>query len=189
MSIPKWFTPVRKAHLAKVTLELGTNLENWYPDNDSDKFYNPVLEVRISKLKANWIDYDKENARCEYRFERDLRHRLICQRNYPYHSESGITHFNRASQPHTKVDSAIIRDLFYENQPCFQIVALGFSALNFKPYAKVRLAAGLETKFVDLTEALKPLSKNARRKALRYGKIPNDVNMAISHAVRRALNI
>lgn len=141
-----------------------------------------------ARLIKDWTVDDKAQTLATIKAESIASHKTN-NRTYPYHSESGFTHFNRSGQPHSKPDSAVIRDLFYDNQPCFMIEGLTVNALTFKPCAKVRLASTNQVCFVDLTEALKPLSKNARRKALRYGEIPNDVNVVISHAVRRALSI
>ena len=111
---PRWINPARKALLAKIAIELGKH--GWEYDMISGKFHNPALDSKIQSVKLNWISYDRENSRYEYRFEYETRHKLITQRTYPYHSESGITYFNHAGIPHTIADSAIIRDLFYENQ-------------------------------------------------------------------------
>jgi hypothetical protein len=42
--------------------------------------------------------------------------------------------------------------------------------LTFKPFAKVRVASTFTALHIELGDTLKAVSKNKRRKAIRYGK-------------------
>ena len=66
--------------------------------------------------------------------------------------------------------SAISRDIYHESQPIYFIECLGISGLTFKPFAKVRIASSYTRLFVDLQAPLVRVSKNRKRKYLRYGK-------------------
>ncbi len=82
--------------------------------------------------------------------------------------------------------------MFYDKQPEFFVEAIGVSGLTYKPFAKVRLASSFMRLHVDLKDTLKPVSKNQKRKALRYGKVTADiqgkVNDACWLAVKHYLN-
>ena len=69
---------------------------------------------------------------------------------------------------------------------------MGISGLTLKPFAKLRLASSGTRLYVDISDVLKPLSKNARRKAVRYGKsdnaLLNDINATCYQAVKHYLN-
>ena len=72
--------------------------------------------------------------------------------------------------------------MFFDKQPEFFIEGLGISGLTYKPFAKLRLASSFMRLHVDLADTLKPVSKNKKRKALRYGKIPNELQDKIHNA-------
>ncbi|MBA7482878.1 hypothetical protein ES707_18377 [subsurface metagenome] len=56
------------------------------------------------------------------------------------------------------------------------------------PFVRVRLASSYIRLYVDLGEALRQVSKNKRRKAIRYGKaLPKSVKRAISSKVLEAV--
>jgi len=88
--------------------------------------------------------------------------------------------------------SAISRTVYFDNQPMFEVLELGIDALTFKPFAKVRIASSGVALHIDISEALKPLSKCKKRKCIRYGKplpaiIAEVVSESASVAVRKYL--
>jgi hypothetical protein len=71
----------------------------------------------------------------------------------------------------------------------FQVLELGIDSLTFKPFAKVRIASSIVALHVDISEALKPLSKCKKRKAIRYGKpLPNTIAEVVSESASRAVS-
>jgi hypothetical protein len=80
-------------------------------------------------------------------------------------------------RPGHRVGAATI---YYDNQPEFYLEGLGISGLTFKPFAKLRLASNYIRLHVELDEILKPMSKSKKRKAIRYGKIPKDIQDRIN---------
>lgn len=68
--------------------------------------------------------------------------------------------------------NAIGRDIFHSKQPIFYREGLGVSPVTFKTFAKVRIASSYMRLYieVDLSQALKDISKNRRRKVIRYGR-------------------
>ena len=83
--------------------------------------------------------------------------------------------------------SGMARDIFFDSQPLFYPEGIGFSAITFKPFAKLRLASSFTRLHIDLGDSLKRMSKNQRRKALRYGKLAETVKARISETVRHYL--
>ena len=85
--------------------------------------------------------------------------------------------------------SGISRDIYHDTQPFFFIEKTGISGLTFKPFAKLRLASSGTRLYVDISDVLKPLSKNARRKAVRYAKsdnaLRNEIYSLCSTAVKK----
>ena len=91
--------------------------------------------------------------------------------------------------------NAIGRDIFYGNQPLFYREMIGISATTMRPLVKVRIASSYMRLYidVDLTDILKSVSKNAKRKAIRYGRklrqqTENEIDKACSLAVKHYLN-
>jgi hypothetical protein len=84
--------------------------------------------------------------------------------------------------------NAISRTIFFDNQPMFELLGLGISGLTFKPFAKVRLASSLVALHVDITEAIRPLSKNKKRKCIRHGKpLPSSITEAVTAVASKAI--
>ena len=84
--------------------------------------------------------------------------------------------------------SAISRTIYFDNQPMFTVLGLGIDPLTFKPFAKVRIASSMVALHIDISEALKPLSKCKRRKAIRYGKpLPNIIAEVVSECASKAV--
>jgi len=84
--------------------------------------------------------------------------------------------------------NAISRSIYFDNQPMFQVLGLGIDSLTFKPFAKIRIASSIVALHVDISEALRPLSKCKKRKAIRYGKpLPNIIAEVVSECASKAV--
>jgi len=131
---------------------------------------NTLYDRVIDEMVADWRRDDAEARRYSRELEGRAMHRL---------PERGALrgHFN-----------AISRTIFFDNQPMFEILGLGVSGLTFKPYAKVRLASSIVALQVDVSEALAPLSKNRRRKSIRYNRpLPATIEAVVSETCSRAI--
>ena len=130
--------------------------------------FNSHYEPYADSLVKEWRKADNEQKRAEAKAERRI--------------ETGESGKLRGEWNETG------RDVFYACQPQSYIEALGISGLTFTPFAKVRLASQFTTLHVDLGDALKPLSKNKRRKVVKYGRtIPEDVHNRVDRIVSKAI--
>jgi len=78
----------------------------------------------------------------------------------------------------------ISADIWHDKQPIFYIEALGMSGVTLTPFAKVKLSSSYMRLHVDLKDSLRGISKNKRRKAIRYGKpLPKSVDNRIADKV------
>jgi len=171
----KWQTPIRQLHLANILLDYFQQ-RGWRVDLLSGELYHPDYEARITGIVADWKADDRAKDTAEWEAE-SLRLHSLGEKRYPVRGR-----FNNISQ-----------DIFYGNQPVFYLDGLGVSGITFTPFAKVRVSSSYANLFIDLGDTLKGVSKNKRRKAIRYGKaLPAPIQRSIwqvcSEAVRHYLN-
>jgi len=167
MRYPKWVTPDRQAHLVHLFLNSqGFCVFGHKPCPIPEHHY----EVFMENLIRDWVSDDRAQRQAEWQAEQRQIHSLGERR-----------------EPLRGRFSNIAKDIFYSEQPQFYLLGLGISGLTFKPFARVRLASSFLHLFVDLGDTLKAVSKNQRRKALRYGKVTNEVNSKIREAVKHYL--
>ena len=137
--------------------------------------YDRLYDVKSEDLIKYWINDDRERDRFEWEIERENLHRTS-DRTLPLRGQF----------------SAVSRDIWHDSQPLYYLETLGISGLTFKPFAKLRLASSGTRLYVDVSDIFKPLSKNAKRKAIRYGKPNNAIQNEIRHtcveAVKSYLN-
>ena len=173
MAIPKWNTPSRQAHLVDLFLDSGGFCVYGHKPcpNPAHHYLN-----FIEDLIADWKAEDKAQDSAEWEAERQRLHSLG-ERRYPIRGQ-----FSNISQ-----------DIFFGNQPLFYLVGLAVSGVTLSPFAKVRVSSSYVNLYVELGKSLKGVSKNRRRKAIRYGKLlPPEyrkrVEQVCSLAVRHYLN-
>ncbi len=118
-----------------------------------------------ARLVKAWSADDRAQSLAEYQAEFKAIHKTN-DRTYPLHGKF----------------SGVSQDVFYDKQPEFFVEAIGVSGLTYKPFAKVRLASSFMRLHVDLKDTLKPVSKNKKRKALRYGKVTTDIQDKVHDA-------
>jgi len=169
MVYPKWATPNRQAHLVSIFLRSrGFCVFGHHQCGIPEHYY----EVYIEGLIADWKAYDRQKDTAEWKEERKRLHNLA-ERRYPIRGQF----------------SAIAKDIFFSQQPLYYLLGYGMSGLTFKPFAKVRLASSFVNLFVDLGDSLKDISKNKRRKAIRYGKaLPMGKQREVERVCRLAVN-
>jgi len=169
--MPKWATPDRQLHLAQVLLDYLDDLAGWKVDLATGEIYHPNLEAKLNTIIANWVAEDRARRQAEWEAERKALHSLA-ERRYPLRGQF----------------STISKDIFYAEQPQFYIDGIGISGLTFRPFAKIRMASSYMRLHIDLSDSLKNTSKNARRKALRYGRLTDSARERIKLAVRHYLD-
>ena len=168
MAIPKWNTPSRQSYLVDLFLDSGGFCVFGHkPCSNPDHHYVNFIEGLIADWKAD----DRAQDRAEWEAER-LRLHSLGERRYPIRGQ-----FNNISQ-----------DIFFGNQPLFYLVGFGVSALTLSPFAKVTVSSSYVNLFVDLGNSLKGVSKNKRRKAMRYGKpLPPEYRRRVEQVCREAV--
>jgi len=168
MPKPKWATPDRQAHLVKLFLRSqGFCVFGHRPCPYPEHHY----ELFIEGLIKDWVAEDRARRQAEWEAERRALHSLG-ERRHPLRGQF----------------SAIAKDAFYADQPEYYLEGIGISGLTFRPFAKVRMASSFMRLHIDLGDSLKGMSKNAKRKALRHGKLTETAQKRIRQAVRHYLD-
>jgi hypothetical protein len=129
-----------------------------------------LYELKLAEVIGDWIAEDKQAKAYERKAIARLLHTI---------PEVGALRgqFN-----------AISRDIYHESQPTYFIECLGISGLTFKPFAKVRIASSYVRLHVDLKAPLANVSKNRRRKYIRYGKgLPIEVQKEVELTCNKAI--
>ena len=169
--MPKWVTPERQAHLVNLFLRSGGfciygHKPCPYPDHHYVNFTEGLIQ--------DWIADDREERQALWRVEQRAMHRL--------HERGKLG---------GQFD-AIARDVFYAQQPLYYVEGLGISGLTFRPFARVRLSSSFVALHVDVSHAVRGMSKNRKRKAVRYGRLPHElwesIDRTCSLAVKHYLN-
>lgn len=168
--MPKWVNETRQDYL----IELFHSSHGFCVfGHEKCQFEKHHYINYIDDLVKDWIQIDRINANANYKAEYDTRHKL--RDRLPLHGQF----------------SGIAKDIFFDNQPMYEIEAIGISASNYHPIAKIRLASSNTRIYVDLCESLSGLSKNKKRKLLRYanGKnFDNRIDTACYKAVKHYLS-
>jgi len=129
-----------------------------------------LYDLRLAEVIEDWVREDKQAKAYERRAISRMLHSI---------PEVGKLRgeFN-----------AISRDIYHESQPTYFIECLGISGLTFKPFAKVRIASTYTRLLVDLKAPLTSVSKNRKRKFIRYGKgLPIEVQREVELTCNKAI--
>jgi len=166
---PKWLTANRKSHLiALFERSKGFCVFGEKPcSNPELHHYGYFIEDLITEWKAD----DRATIEALWKAESRAIHRLG-ERRFPVRGRF----------------SNIAKDIYYAEQPQFYIIGLSISGLTFEPFASVRLSSSYLHLFVSLGDTLKTLSKNKRRKAIRYSKeLPKAIEDRVNIIIRQAV--
>jgi len=171
--LPKWATPNRQTHLVKLFVDSGGFCVYGHQNCPIPEHH---YQIYIEGLIDNWKADDREQATIDLLVERKALHSLG-ERRYPITGR-----FNNISM-----------DIFHDRQPLYYREGLGMNGLTLTPFAKVRISSSYMRLYVDLGDSLRKVSKNKRRKAIRYAKqLPKSVEQRIAErvwlAVRDYLN-
>ncbi|MBU2008718.1 MAG: hypothetical protein KJ624_02520 [Chloroflexi bacterium] len=161
--LPLWATPPRQAHLIRLYAQAREFYEEdgrVVPDN------NEAIELAIYIWKA----LDREEREEAWRREKRKLHALpkILRRG-PFDS--------------------IAREIYLAERPLWKIEAVGVGAFTFSRVTKVEIPALGKVIWVDLAGVDGSLSKNARRKLVRYrkGKLPSELEESVFARCQRAV--
>ncbi len=169
--LPQWSTPERRAELVSLFSRCGGFCVFGHkPCLVPEHHYTLFIEGLID----DWKHADREQKAIQWLDELKALHSLG-ERRYPLRGQF----------------SAISKEIWGGHQPLFYIQNLGISGITLKPFAKVRLPSSYMRLYVDLGNALRGVSKNKKRKAIRYNKplaesTQNLVNRLVREAVRDA---
>lgn len=129
-----------------------------------------LYELKLAEVIGDWIAEDKQAKA----YERKAISRML-------HSIPEVGKLRGQF-------NAISRDIYHESQPTYFIECLGISGLTFNPFAKVRIASSYVRLHVDLKAPLANVSKNRKRKYLRYGKgLPIEVQKEVELTCNKAI--
>jgi hypothetical protein len=172
MPKPKWITSTRELYLAKVALDYLDNLVGWQLDVETGELHHSGLDAKLSSIIANWVSDDRELRQLEWELERKALHR-VTDRQYPISGQ-----FN-----------AVSRDIYHDSQPLYYIEGYGLSGITSRPFVKVRLSSTYMRLHINLGDTLKRLSKNKRRKVVRYDKggLPKEVEAKVKALITEAV--
>src|SRR3989338_6632910 len=166
--LPKWATPNRQAHLIKLFADSGGFCVYGHKNCPIPEHH---YELYIEGLIGSWKAEDRELAIIDWLAERKAMHSLG-ERRYPI-----MGRFNNISM-----------DIFHDQQPLYYRERLGMNGLTLTPFARVRISSSYMRLYVDLGNSLRGVSKNKRRKAIRYAKqLPKSIEQQIAEQVRLAV--
>jgi hypothetical protein len=166
--MPKWATPARQSQLVDIFHRSGGFCV--YGESPCTNPEAHHYENYIIGLIKDWVADDREAKAYLNRIISRSLHRI---------PEIGSLRgsFN-----------AISRDIYFDRQPQYYLEALGISGLTFKPFAKIRIASSFTRLHVDIAEPLKAVSKNKRRKAIRYRQsLPVEIQKQVEAICNRAI--
>ena len=161
--LPLWTTPERQACLIRLYSQAREFYEEdgrVVPDN------NEAVELVIYTWKA----LDREEREEAWRQEKRRLHAL------PEIRRRGLF-------------GTIAREIYLAERPLWKIEAVGVGAFTFRRVARVEIPALEKVIWVDLAGVDGSLSKNAKRKLIRYrqGKLPRELEESVFARCQRAV--
>ena len=168
MTKPKWINPTRQAHLVSLIVRSQGFCVFGEPNCTIPEHH---YEIFIESLIDDWQADDREQAKLDWQAERKLMHSLH-EKNLPIRGR-----FNNISS-----------EIWHTQQPVYYLESLGMDGLKLKPFAKVKLSSSYQHLYVDLGDSLRGISKNKKRKAIRYNKpLPQQANDTVSQLIMKAV--
>ena len=168
MTKPKWVNPTRQAHLVSLFVRSRGFCVYGEPNCTIPQHH---YEVFIESLINDWKADDRETNRLEWKNERKLMHSV-----------------NEKTLPMRGRFNGVSSDIWHDSQPIYYLESIGMDGLKLKPFAKVKLSSSYQHLYVDLGDSLKNISKNRKRKAIRYNKpLPQSANEIVSKLIIEAV--
>jgi len=168
MTKPKWINPARQAHL----VSLFVRSQGFCVFGEANcTIPQHHYEVFIEGLIDDWQAEDREQAKLDWQAERKIMHSLH-EKNLPVRGR-----FNNISS-----------EIWHNEQPVYYLESVSMDGLKLKPFAKVKLSSSYQHLYVDLGDSLRGISKNKKRKAIRYNKpLPRQANDTVSQLIMQAV--
>ena len=168
MTKPKWVNPTRQAHLVSLFVRSRGFCIYGEPNCTIPQHH---YEVFIESLINDWKADDRETNALVWKNERKIMHSMS-EKTLPMRGR-----FNGVSS-----------DIWHDSQPIYYLESMGMDGLKLKPFAKVKLSSSYQHLYVDLGDSLKSISKNRKRKAMRYNKpLPQSANAIVSKLIIEAV--
>jgi hypothetical protein len=168
MTKPKWVNPTRQAHL--VSLFVRSRGFCIYGEQNC-VIPEHHYEVFIESLINDWKADDRETNTFVWKNERKIMHSL-----------------NEKTLPMRGRFNGVSSDIWHDSQPIYYLESMGMDCLRLKPFAKVKLSSSYQHLYVDLGDSLRSVSKNRKRKAIRYNKpLPQSANDIVSKLIIEAV--
>ena len=180
--MPKWVNSSRQSYLVKLWLTYGNKCllghslcpipEHYIYRKGKQPTIMRLYDLKEAEAVKAFVVEDRELAIIDWQEQKRALHRLA-DRTYPV---AGI--FN-----------AVSRDIFHDQQPLYYLEGYGLSGITLKPFVKVKLASSYMRLHINLGDTLKRLSKNKRRKIVRYekGGLPLAIQGKVDRLVREAV--
>ena len=168
MTKPKWVNPTRQAHLVSLFVRSRGFCVYGEPNCAIPEHH---YEVFIESLINDWKADDRETNKLDWKHERKIMHALH-EKTIPMRGR-----FNGVSS-----------DIWHDSQPIYYLESMGMDCLKLKPFAKVKLSSSYQHLYIDLGDSLRTVSKNRKRKAIRYNKpLPQSANDIVSKLIIEAV--
>ena len=168
MTKPKWVNPTRQAHLVSLFVRSRGFCVYGEPNCTIPQHH---YEVFIESLIIDWKADDRETNRLEWKNERRIMHSV-----------------NEKTLPMRGRFNGVSSDIWHDSQPIYYLESMGMDGLKLKPFAKVKLSSSYQHLYVDLGDSLRGISKNKKRKAIRYNKpLPQQANDIVSKLIWEAV--
>lgn len=177
---PLWFNAKRASELVSLFDEHGNKCLHGHPVCSNPEHYiarddkgNVVVQRLYDKIVADKVaDYKAEDKALWHRERKEM------------HDLGEPLRYYRGRW------NAIAKDIYYTTQPTYVFKGLGVSAVTFKPIAKVRISSTYWYLYIDvpIQSAFKTVSKNARRKAIRYNVLKQGVSDKIDSIVNKTVS-
>ena len=161
---PQWATPNRQAVLVKLFLDSQGFCVAGHKNCTIPEHHYAIY---IEHIIEDWKAEDREDWLAEVKAMHSLGEPRLPLRG----------RFNNIS-----------RDIFHDRQPLFYLEAMGISGLTLTPFAKVKIGSSYMRLYVNLGDSLRGVSKNRKRKAIRYAKpLPKVVEARVAELVKLAV--
>ena len=201
MTLPLWSTPERQAHLVRLFEEHGNECLQGHPVCPDRAHYELSETVHVPRYTQTPKTFTGDNRTNEYLREK-TRQKLRVEvpgfgRLYDKIAEAAIHSWKaedterrvyewKLEQRHIQDGTygryggsfdPVARDVYVNGRPSYYLVGLGVNPFTYKRVALVRIPSTSIHLFVDVGSAIQEVSKNARRKAMRHGRLRNGVLM------------
>ena len=165
---PKWVNHDRQSHLVSLFVRSRGFCVFGEPNCQIPEHH---YEVFIESLIDDWQADDRAQALADWQAERKAIHALN-EKRLPLRGR-----FNNISST-----------IWHESQPIYYLESIGMNGLTLKPFAKVKLSSSYQHLYIDLGDSLRCISKNKKRKAVRYHKpLPQSVDEIVAQLIMKAV--